>query len=241
MTTDIAPETETTETALCACGAQFTATLIEFGDRRPYRLQKHCPTCAAKVRAAIEADTARDKAKTLKYEWDAICPIEFRTIEEGGKTDVDRLRREQPLFDKVMAWQFGARGQLLLGPTGTGKTRTAYRIGRRELEAGRKFTAIKGARFGIEAVDRQMSNGFREWFDHLVRVPVLLVDDFGKGRFSDAVEQHWFGLIDERTENGRPIIVTTNASATELRARMSEDRGAPLIRRLVDYCEIIEL
>jgi DNA replication protein DnaC len=188
----------------------------------------------------MEAGERNATTKARREHWKELCPVEFRTPDEdGGHTDVNRLRLEQAKFAEAMSWTYGKRGLLLVGPSGTCKTRVMWRIVRREFDAGRKVIAMKAHRFGIEAVERQMTKGFAQWFNELARAPLLFIDDLGKGKFTDAVESHFFGLIDERTEHNRPIVITTNSTGTALAARMSEDRGEPIVRRLKDYCDSV--
>jgi DNA replication protein DnaC len=68
---------------------------------------------------------------------------------------------------------------------------------------------------------------------------VLLLDDVGKGRLSPSAEEQLYTILDFRSENGLPTIWTTNASASTLHDMMSEDRGDAIIRRLVEFSEII--
>jgi DNA replication protein DnaC len=206
--------------------------------------QKACPRCLAEYQDSQRRGTAAAEEKIAKARhearWAELCPVEFKTVEEGGETDPNRLRLEQPRFADALSWRFGKTGLLLIGPSGSCKTRVAWRIVRREFEAGRRVMAMKAHGFGIECVDRRTSRGgFTDWYRQLVRVPLLFIDDLGKGRFTDDVESHFFGLIDERTENGRPLIITSNSTGNALKERMSADRGEPIIRRLRDYCQTI--
>lgn len=223
------------------CGLEFMSFgFMPFPETGKIFRQQFCSACMT-AKAEEQAGIARTKESGRRRDfWNEHCPEEFRTDEEGGKTDIIRVKTEQPLYQKAMAWEMGSKGLLLAGPSGTSKTRIAWRIIRREFDFGNSFMAMKAHRFGLEAVDLQMSGGFKDWFDRLVKTKILFLDDFGKGRFTDAVESHWFALLDERTERGRPIIVTTNSTSDELKARMSEDRGEPLIRRLRDYCHVID-
>lgn len=80
---------------------------------------------------------------------------------------------------------------------------------RRLFEEGRKIQFIHAVRFDIEAVEFMRTGGFKSWFDLLVSADFLF-DDVGKGRFTDAVESRFFGLIDERAASCRPCVITSN-------------------------------
>ena len=241
MPTEVPQIQQTAKAQLCAtCGQQFQAIFVTAPGLGCYFSQLHCPPCQAKLRAEQEAAERTREAEARRKAWAELCPVEFRANDEGGETDPNRLRLEQPKFSEALRWRFGKTGLLLIGPSGTCKTRVAWRILRREFEAGRRVVAMKAHGFGVECQERRTSKGgFADWYRHLVRVPLLFIDDLGKGRFTDDAESHFFGLIDERTENGRPMIITSNSTGTALKARMSEDRGEPIIRRLRDYCQTV--
>lgn len=199
----------------------------------------HCEPCIDRTESRANAERDALLGKNLTHRWDSLCPKQFMTEKEGGPTDEIRMFREQPLFANAMRWQFGAQGLLLVGGTGRCKTRIAWRLLRRQFDEGRKVQAITAVRFDIEALEYMRTNGFKGWFDRLAEADVLLIDDLGKGRFTDAVESRFFGLIDERTAACRPCIITSNDDGASLEARMSEHRGAATIRRLRDCCEVI--
>jgi DNA replication protein DnaC len=241
MTADVPTIQQTTKPQLCAtCGQQFPAVFITVQSVGSCFSQVHCPPCQERQKADKDALERSREAEARRRQWAELCPVEFKTVEEGGETDPNRLRLEQPRFADALSWRFGKTGLLLFGPSGSCKTRVAWRIVRRKFEAGRRVMAMKAHGFGIECVDRRTSRGgFTDWYRQLVRVPLLFIDDLGKGRFTDDVESHFFGLIDERTENGRPLIITSNSTGNALKERMSADRGEPIIRRLRDYCQTI--
>ena len=142
----------------------------------------------------------------------------------------------------MLAWRYGGRGLLLHGETGRGKTRAAWLLLRRLHDQGRSITAFDCVSFGHECVRRcRDSHGNDEhverWADNLATVPVLFLDDFAKEKLTERVEVELFGLIERRTANCLPIILTTNFVGEALEAKLSPDRGAPLVRRLREFCE----
>ncbi len=221
------------------CGSDFNASCLWLGGRERM-VSRRCNACIARQRAAVEAERLAERRREHERRWADICPIEFRLVEEsGGRTDIERLSADQPLLASILAWQYGPRGLLLHGPTGRCKTRCAWRLLRREYDRGRCVQGIKAHRFGVEAQHHALAGSLMDWLDALVEVPLLLLDDMGKGRFTDASEAHLFALIDERSERGLPLIITTNDTEDSLRARMSDGRAEPLMRRLADYCDVI--
>jgi len=70
----------------------------------------------------------------------------------------------------------------------------------------------------------------------LATVDVLFFDDFGKMKFTERVESELFAVIEKRTANCLPLILTTNFTGETLEERMTLDRGVPLVRRLREFC-----
>ncbi|MHC1767393.1 MAG: ATP-binding protein [Verrucomicrobiia bacterium] len=233
---------ELTATAKCEdCGASFVAQGIVWAGRPVYNTR--CYSCYNKHQAAERAaELVRIHQGWFEDHWADLCPIEFRLrSENGGHTDLDRLRVEQPLLEEIMQWSFGPRGLLLHGPTGSCKTRIAWRLLRREFEQGRKVHALKAASVGMESHRHALEGDLEKWFSRLVEPDVLLIDDLGKGRFTDSAEAHIFNVVDQRTEQGRPLIITTNETRSSLTKRMTSARCEPFLRRLRDYCDTFAL
>lgn len=86
-----------------------------------------------------------------------------------------------------------------------------------------------GAKFSVSAADAA------NWIEQKARVGLLLMDDTLKVKLTDSVEAALFMLVNYRTENELPIILTTNDTGETLQTRMSEDRGAALLRRLREF------
>ena len=211
-------------------------------------MKLHCHACGAKWETA-EPSPAPDyvydrecqpcKIIRLRERFTKILPVIF--------ADTDPARLRQDTLKKTMAWKYGRKGLVLDGETGLGKTRTAWLLLRRVLvDDGRdiKFAWFKDITFGQELGIRYRNETAEEWLQGLAKVPLLFIDDIGKMKLTDRAESELFGIIDQRCENGLPMIVTTNDTGESLKNRMdaanNAGRGAPLVRRLREFCEQIK-
>lgn len=149
---------------------------------------------------------------------------------------VDRAREHLP---KAIAY---VAGQLpvfaLFGVTGQGKTLAAVWAARElltrmpldSMATGQSTTpalfepATKLSRLGsYNAADR-------EWFERLLRVRVLVLDDLGVEMLGSATAPHIDELIDTRINFCRRTIFTTNLTTTAFKARYG-DRIADRLRQ----------
>lgn len=236
----------TTEEVCCrACSSKFTRkTCVVFGTSLGSIL---CPPCEQKrldARVREEADrmskAASDAALRETQRWAAICPWEFRTTSEGGNTDLERLKAAQPKFEEALRWTFRAKGLILRSSaSGTCKTRTMFRLLRRLFDEGHSMACFTAGDFDRSARDAGGNYTLTAWFDRLCVVDVVFIDDLGKGQWSPATEGTFFDLVDKRTREGRPLLITTNEDGDSLSTALSDHRGSPLVRRLRDYCHRI--
>jgi DNA replication protein DnaC len=166
--------------------------------------------------------------------WNSLCPATFQ------QTDPAKLPN-QHAYRRALAWQYGPQGLLLHGKTGSGKTRTAWEVLKREHFAGHSFGVVNSsaalkfaAMFAINSANAEM------WVQKFCETSVLLMDDVFKVKLTEAFEAGLFSIVDRRNEALRPIIVTTNDVGETLAERMSGDRANPFIRRLRENCDAIE-
>jgi len=113
---------------------------------------------------------------------------------------------------------------LLTGPTGTGKTHMAAAIVRLRLEAGRPVLFKRASDF-YSAVCKSFNQAnvskedvMREYGE----CPMLVLDDLGSGSLSDHERRCTLELLDMRSDDLRPTVVTTNWTIEQIGERMDE-------------------
>lgn len=124
-------------------------------------------------------------------------------------------------------------GLIFWGGVGTGKTYAAACIANYLLE---QKTAVLMTNFtkiinmlSDYSIDR---NGY---LDSLSRYKLLVIDDLGVERQSEAAMEKVFAVIDVRYKSGQPLIVTTNLTLEELK-RPTDVAHARVYDRLLEMC-----
>ena len=221
----------------CKCGAPIdthsevnmsdpaTAALVE----RIMRLTV-CATCQEDV----ENQHHKRKLRERYAEWKSVCPSAFL------ETKRETLPKPHK-FDQAMAWTYGAKGLCLHGASRGGKSRTAWKVCEREFVHKEREVRAVDCTFGSEYAAKAKVSSLLvwEWMEELTKVPLLLADDVFKIKLTDAAELALFALVNSRTENSLPIILTTNDTGETLKKRLSPDRAEPLYQRIKEFTTAI--
>lgn len=129
------------------------------------------------------------------------------------------------------------KGLAIIGPSRTGKTVLAMGLARSLFMDGYQVCIRKMARFA-RAVGSLNAARHAE-VDLLCQVPILILDDIDKPKFTEAVEVALYEVLEERYAARRPIICTLNATSREELNAMFPSRAEPIINRLKDLCRFI--
>jgi len=234
--------------AVCeTCQVSFNAAVMRspFDPFQVLFTQRHCEACCASEvarRCTAEAEADR-KARIDEREahWQRVCPLEFRTTEEGGRTDLARLLREQGHAAEIIAHPLDGQGLVARGDSGTGKTRAVWRLLRRYHDAGRYIRAMTSGEFDRQARDAGGKFTLTEWVKKLVDADVLFVDDLGKAPWTPATVGLFFDVLDERYKAGRVMVMTSNLSGPKLvhQLRIGKDIADPMLRRIRETCRVV--
>ncbi|GAA0347723.1 ATP-binding protein [Actinoallomurus spadix] len=141
---------------------------------------------------------AEDRERRLKLFYDT-RPAAF----------ADKGRLDPRVHEWLEAFIVGrARTLLLGGPTGVGKSWTAWKSIETLVHNGWRgvwslVTGYRLSRLIAPPVDD-------EELDRLARVDLLVIDDLGSAPVTDWTGSHLGGLVDERWSHRRPSILTTN-------------------------------
>ena len=124
-----------------------------------------------------------------------------------------------------------------MGGPGTGKTTLAMLASKAAIDAGRSVaiysTPALLARIRQTFDAEGGEDGYLAFFDRLVSVDLLHLDDLGAERSTDWVLEQLYAIVDRRYNDERSIVFTTNLEEPEL----TEQVGARTVSRLVEMCD----
>jgi DNA replication protein DnaC len=133
------------------------------------------------------------------------------------------------------------RGLWLFGDVGTGKTSLAMLVSKAALEAGRSVAIYSMPRLLSdikETYEDRSERSYMQLFERLVGVDLLHIDDLGAEKRTDWVLEQLYSIINERWQEQRSIVVTTNLiDVDELR----EQIGPRTVSRLHEMCDLIPI
>lgn len=128
------------------------------------------------------------------------------------------------------------RGRWFYGDVGTGKTLLAMLISKAALDAGMSVAiySVPVLLATIKETYEERSEGsYMDLFRRLSEVDLLHLDDLGAERRTEWVLEQLYSIVNERWQEERPIVVTTNLDIDELR----EQVGWRTVSRLMEICD----
>jgi len=165
------------------------------------------------------------------------------------------LRRVKAFTRDIERNLDAGKGLWFDGPVGTGKTSLAILVAKAARDAGRSYAVYPVPRLLAEikrTFDRDASDSYMSFFRRLCTVDILVVDDLGAEKQTEWVLEQLFSIVNERWQDRRSIVVTTNipdpdpdAPGRMLRASVRDLReltasGRVLGRELDELRRVIE-
>ena len=164
-----------------------------------------------------------------------------KTIARFDFAAAPRLKRT--LINELSSCRFVERGEnvLLVGPTGTGKSHLAQGLAHAAIKRGYRVL-YRPVHHLVDKLYASRADGtFHKLYTNIMRVDVLILDDFGLVPLSTRGAQDLYEIIRDRYER-KPIILTSNRAPEE----WAEVFGNPLLAsaaldRLTHHSQFIEM
>ena len=131
-----------------------------------------------------------------------------------------------------------SKGLLLYGTVGTGKTFISACIANALIDQGIPCLMTNFAR--LCNTISGMYDGKQEYIDGLSKFDLLVIDDLASERDTEFMSEIVHNIIDSRYRSGKPLIVTTNLTAEELK-NPAEIRKQRIYSRLFEMCLPIQV
>lgn len=156
------------------------------------------------------------------------------------------IEAESPMAKDVYSLVRQGTGAYLFGNVGTGKTHLASAVARMAVDdkMSVKVTDTLSIMAALKATYH--GDGTEDGVIHsLSHCKLLVIDDLGKESPTDWTLSQLFRVVNERYEQMRPIIVTTQFSRPELIERLAkngdEETAVAIVSRLFEMCELINM
>lgn len=190
--------------------------------------------CAVQRRDAEEAERRKEQEadRIMRLRSAGIASQAFRNVrfeqDDGKNAATATVRRYAEKWEEVSRKNIGL---LLYGGVGTGKSFSAaclanYLIDRKVPVC---MTNLSGILNGIQWEDKN------EFIDDLAKYPLLILDDFGMERQTEYALEQVFNVVDTRYRSGKPLVITTNLSLSEMKNPKSRDH-ARIYDRVLEMC-----
>ncbi len=128
------------------------------------------------------------------------------------------------------------RGLWFYGDVGTGKTSLAMLVSLAAEQSGRSVAIYPITRLLAEikdTYDSQTGGNYMRLFRRLCAVDLLHLDDLGAERRTDWVLEQLYSIINERWQDQRSVVVTTNVDNLD---ELREQLGHRTVSRLLEIC-----
>lgn len=195
--------------------------------------KRWCDPCIDVLAAAEEADAIARKAaaheEMLETRWRECSEPIYRD------TDPAKLPMGREKYLAIINHSFSAGSVIIVGKTGSGKTRVAFQLIRREIFLGRKVRVASASQFRTGLTESRRA-GHDRYLQDLIYADVTFLDDLGQISGTDAATEAIHELLEKRTARRKDTVITTQDGARQLAGRFaSPEAGEAICRRIKDY------
>lgn len=229
------------ENGLLFCGKCHTAKQVELplGDkiRRPRCLCKCEKEKMDQEEEARKQRNAQQRIQRLKREGITDTAYLKWTIANDDRKNQklsNAIIRYCKKWDEIKA---NNTGILFYGNVGTGKTFYAACIANELIEQGIPVL-MTNVTLLISAMSKNFEENKTNILNQVANIPLLILDDIGVERDTAYGYEKLQEIIDTRYRSGKPLIVTTNLSQSELQ-NPADIRYKRVYDRILEMCHLI--
>ncbi len=195
------------------------------------QLEREAAEAEQVERAAKQSEQEDKRQRFLKSE-------AYRNMRVGNSNyklgNVAELGKGMKYAQKLLTGAIN-KGLILSGGCGVGKTHIAACIANELIDNGKSAY--------IDTVSGMLQNVFKketetELMQIIDSVDLLVIDDFGAQRDTTYAAEKVFEIIDRRIRSSKPLIITTNLTATELKNPLDRDKQR-LYSRMLGACGVL--
>ena len=223
------------ECQTCKIEINYTPVLIA---GREFCTPNECEKCETERKENQRKIAIENSRKTRQEKWDAKCPKEYNNF----------VFEKTPLKLRIYVnqWDMTRKNFALLGKSGGGKTMAAIHIIKKFYFQGLDADMVSEMKFS-QLLIKKYSNDPRDADESRIRLQdlkecdLLLLDDLGKAKRTEAFEQGLYDLLEHRTSWQLKTIWTSNLLEKDLHNMTSKDNRDAIARRLTDGYAITTL
>ncbi len=190
----------------------------------------YCPACIDRYPGQSDSIAANG------LQW-AVEPFSMPRVYRDTNPALIPCPRMRSVAETWASWD--KRSLLLHGTTRLGKTRAAWEVIRRWWKthySTYEWISMRHLEAEIEKSFDSRTHG--KYIDGLVKAKLLFIDDLGKERLTQRMAADLFSIIDGRSCEMRPTIITTNFNSAALRERFDPrdiETAEAIFGRFSDY------
>lgn len=212
------------------CHDRTQTKVTVFGKERIVRCICSCRHKELQAEEEAKRIYEREKARKQCFDKDCMTEWNFRNDDRSNEKLSEAARRYTEHFAEFSK---KSQGLLLYGGCGSGKTFLAACIANRLIDNGYSVIMTNFATL----VNRLQATfeGKHDMIEKLRSCSLLIIDDLGIERRTEYMQETVFNIIDSRYRSGKPMIITTNLTAEQLKA--TQDIGQQRIYdRILERC-----
>ena len=191
-----------------------------------------------KIDAELEAEK-KEKLKKLFHEANLGRRFMNCTFQNFQKrSGSEKALNSAVNFAKYFSDKQGTgEGLLFYGNPGNGKTHLVAAIVREVVKQGYSaiFQPAAELQYRLNATYHDSGENEAEIMSGLVEADLTVIDDLGKGKWSEKVEERFYVILDGRYRELRPTIITTNLKLSDLEGYV----GNAVFDRLKEMCVFV--